>query len=244
MKDLSTLIRLFEQYAYGQSYSDTFNSVLDYLLVIMKYFETDEQQSHALAIVEGIRNKDVLSSIFTEIGELSEGFEDPLGELYQQRISKGRNGQFFTPEHVASFMAALSINQDTPAGQAVCDTACGSGRMLLAAAKINRHLRFYGADIDPVCCKMSLVNLLLNSLSGEIAHMDSLSNRFHIGYKTGTVIVNGYHHPYFREFTDPDESSMWLRPPAEAKNGFDTPFVPPGRSPLMGGGVQGSLFEL
>jgi len=128
-------------------------------------------------------------------------------------------------------------------GESICDPACGSGRMLLAAAKINRHLRFYGADIDPLCSKIALANMLLNSLTGEIAHMDSLANAFYRGYKTGTVLKDGYHHPYYREFTNPEESYMWLRPTDKsAPKGFDTPFEPT-KSPLMSSGIQGNLFD-
>ena len=63
-------------------------------------------------------------------------------------------------------------------GQTVIDPTCGSGRMLLAAAKRNRHALFYGADLDVTCCKMTLINMLFNSLTGEITHMNSLSNEF------------------------------------------------------------------
>ncbi|GAC1315123.1 MAG: hypothetical protein NVSMB24_40450 [Mucilaginibacter sp.] len=55
----------------------------------------------------------------------------------------------------------------------VYDPACGSRRMLLAAAKSNRHAMFYGADLESTCCKMALINMLFNSLGGEIAHMNS-----------------------------------------------------------------------
>ncbi|HTM67308.1 MAG TPA: N-6 DNA methylase, partial [Flavipsychrobacter sp.] len=61
-------------------------------------------------------------------------------------------------------------------GKDICDPTCGSGRMLLAAAKINRRLNYYGADVDLTCCKMTVLNMLVNSLPGEIAWMNTLSN--------------------------------------------------------------------
>lgn len=81
------------------------------------------------------------------IGEASEGFCDPLGELYQQAVSSGHNGQYWTPEHLCDMISMMSGDtlQD---GQNVLDPACGSGRMLLAAAKRNRFALFYGADLD------------------------------------------------------------------------------------------------
>jgi type I restriction-modification system DNA methylase subunit len=76
----------------------------------------------------------------TIIAELLEGFCDPLGELYMQAISNGHNGQYFTPTPKCDMMATMSLGESSTLGQTVCDPTCGSGRMWLAAAKINRHL--------------------------------------------------------------------------------------------------------
>jgi len=107
MKDITTLTKLFAQYAYTQSYSTAFSELLDYFLVPFKWYETKEEQLNALSHVTSHRKKDMLVSLLTEIGELSEGFEDPLGTLYEQLISKGQKGQFFTPEPKAFFSPKL-----------------------------------------------------------------------------------------------------------------------------------------
>jgi type I restriction enzyme M protein len=114
--------------------------------------------------------------------------------------------------------------------------------MLLSAAKINRHLKLYGADLDITCCKMALLNMLFNSLQGEIAHMNSLSNDFYRGYKVQTTLIDGYHMPYYIEFTEPDQSYIWLKPVKEqAKPRFDKPFeLVRAKQPING--IQGSLF--
>jgi type I restriction-modification system DNA methylase subunit len=243
MKDITTLLKLFEQYAHAQNYSTAFSDMLDHFFIAFKYHESEEDKTNALDQLSSYTKKDLHIAVLTEIGTLSEDFEDPLGELYQRLISKGRNGQFFTPTPVTDFMAAIVATDELQSDQTVVDPACGSGRMLLAAAKRNRHLRFYGADIDPLCCKMSLANMLLNSLTGEIAHMDTLSNNFYRGYKIGTILHDGYHYPYFREFTDPEESYIWLRPTSRSTGkGLDSPFIPT-KSPLVMQGVQGNLFE-
>jgi type I restriction-modification system DNA methylase subunit len=114
--------------------------------------------------------KSTISVLVTLIGDASEGFCDPLGELYQQAISSGHNGQYWTPEHMCDMMAIITIGETLLDGQTIADPACGSGRMLLAAAKINRHAMLYGADLDITCCKMALVNMLLNSLQVKSPH--------------------------------------------------------------------------
>jgi type I restriction enzyme M protein len=178
-----------------------------------------------------------LVSIIGLLGNLSEGFSDPLGELFMMAISNGHNGQYFTPEPLCDMTATMNIG-NAEAGQTVLDCACGSGRMLLSAAKINRHLLLYGADLDITCCKMALLNVLFNSLTGEIAHMDSLSNDFYRGFKVSTTLVNGYHTPYYTEFTEPELSRIWL---IEPKPKFNSPFEPV-KSSYTGNGGQGSLF--
>jgi hypothetical protein len=78
-------------------------------------------------------------------------------------------------------------------------------------------------------------------LTGEVAQMNSLSNEFYRGYKTSTVLIEGYHYPYFKEFTNPEESYIWLRPVAPSNSKFDMPFNPTKAEPMNG--VQGNLFE-
>jgi hypothetical protein len=148
-----------------------------------------------------------------------------------QYISTGHLGQFFTPEPVADLMAQVNIDENGQPGQKVLDPACGSGRCLLSAARINRHLLFYGADLDVNCCKMALINMLFNSLTGEIAHMNSLTNEFYRGYRFQTKLVEDHHYPYFVEFTDPFESYIWLHPTAKSKGpSTDSPL--PAENPI------------
>lgn len=242
MTDIKQLLTEFERFAYGQSLHSAFADLLDWTLLPFKMHETVEAQQQALQTYQTHPKASQLVTLLTLIGDGSEGFCDPLGELYQQAISSGHNGQFWTPEHMCDMMAAITIGQVLEDNQTVCDPTCGSGRMLLAAAKINRKALLYGADLDIICCKMTLVNMLLNSLKGEVAHMNTLSNDFYKGYKVSTTLVNGYHMPYYIEFTEPESSYIWLRPvKQQTKPAFTTPFEPVrAAQPLTG--VQGSLF--
>lgn len=141
------------------------------MLVPLKVYENEEAQHGALARFAEHKQVALLVSLMTEVGGSSEGFGDPLGSLYQEIVSKGRLEQFFTPSPVSDLLGALGIGEQAAAGKTVFDPACGSGKLLLSAAKINRHLQLYGADIDHTLCKVAVVNMLLNSLTGEIAHM-------------------------------------------------------------------------
>lgn len=208
-----------------------------------KKYESTALQTQALETYQNHPKVTQLVSLVSIIGDISEGFEDPLGELYMLAISNGHSGQYFTPTPICNMMAAINIGDNSYPGQTVYDPACGSGRMLLAAAKINRHMRFYGADLDLTCCKMSLVNMMLNSLTGEIAHMNTLSNEFYTGFKADTLLVDGYHIPYFTEFTNADKSYICLHDlkGTVPKLTFETPFVVVKAAQPING-VQGTLF--
>lgn len=228
MTDIKQLLNAFERYAYGQSLHTAFTELLDWTLLPFRKYDSAVEQQLALETYQSQPKVQQLAQLITLIGDSSEGFCDPLGELYQQAISSGHNGQYWSPENLCDMMAAITIGDNLKDGQTVCDPACGSGRMLLAAAKINRFALFYGADLDNTCCKMALVNMLLHSLQGEISHMNTLSNDFYTGYKVSTVLVDGFHMPYYTEFTDPELSYIWLHPlkGQDAKPKFDKPFEP------------------
>jgi type I restriction-modification system DNA methylase subunit len=243
MTEIKQLLKEFERFVYGQHLHSAFTELLDWTLLPFKKFDSAEEQLTAFEAFRNHPKVGQLTTLITLIGDGSEGFCDPLGELYQQAISNGHNDQYWTPEHVCTMISSMMIGDNLRDNQTIYDPACGSGRMLLAAAKVNRFALFYGADIDGICCKMALINMLLNSLKGEIAHMNTLSNEFYKGYKCCTTLVDGFNIPYYIEFTEPELSYIWLKPNqrATSKPAFGTPFEPVRASHPING-VQGSLF--
>jgi len=241
--EIKQLLTTFERYAYGNSLHNAFTELLDWTLLPFKKYNTNDEQNQALEKYKSHPKVDQLVKLITLIGDLSEDFNDPIGELYMQAISNGHNGQYFTPTPICNMISAMTINESLENSETILDPACGSGRMLLAAGKINRHFKFYGADLDSTCCKMALINMLLNSLKGEITHMNSLSNEFYTGYKVCTTLVNGFYMPYYIEFTEPELSHIYLHPLKgnDVKAKFDRPFEPV-RATQPINGIQCSLF--
>ena len=92
-------------------------------------------------------------------------------------------------------MAEMNYSSSLVPGQTVCDPACGSGRTLLAMAKQQRRLKFYGSDNDLTCVKMATLNLLINSMEGEIAWMDALSMEHYRSYKIKNVLIDNHYVP-------------------------------------------------
>lgn len=142
-----------------------------------------------------------------QLSILDKPYSDLLGEYFTLNITKGHNGQFFTPEPICEMIAHMTFpNIENKHGVRVLDPACGSGRTLLSAAKINHKNYFFGADNDFTCAKMATLNFFLNGLQGEVAWLNSLSNEWYGGWHTN---MNGLGiSPIEKE-----QSYIWLHPP-------------------------------
>lgn len=136
------------------------------------------------------------------------GFRDALGDLFMELVSHGRNGQFFTPDNVCEMMSQITI-PEMKDGQTVLDCACGSGRMLLAAGKRNRKVFLFGNDIDVTCCKMAVINLMLNTMQGEIAQMDALTMDYTKSWEVSYRNHNGVNMPVYQVIEDKEKSVFW-----------------------------------
>ena len=138
-------------------------------------------------------------------------YADPLGEYYMQTISNGKNGEYFTPEPVCEMMAKMQGSKNSIHLKTAFDPACGSGRMLLAFAKLNPDNFFYGAELSNTCAKMAVINFFLNGLRGEVAWMNSLSMEWYGGWQinqNGLGIL-----PIEKE-----QSRIWSAPPQSKQN--------------------------
>lgn len=131
----------------------------------------------------------------------SEGFRDALGDAFMEFVSHGHNGQFFTPMHMSDMMALIAGCDSLTPDQSVCDPACGSGRMLLSAAKVcaeknqNKRPYCYGSDIDITCVKMTTINMLMNSIPGEIAWMNAITLEHWRSYCIELILIGGIWFP-------------------------------------------------
>jgi len=184
MTDISGFVKTFNRIAVSKSEETVFNDFLDISICCLSAGKYEEDY---LSIVKRYKKEEV--EIFCELfahmvlimDNNGTGLTDCLGEFYQRHLSRGKHGQFFTPEHVSDFMAAINISKEDR-NKTIYDPCCGSGRMLLSAAKISRHNFFFAADIDARCAKMAAINFCLNGLLGEVAWMDSLCMTHWGGY--------------------------------------------------------------
>ncbi|MCC2546414.1 N-6 DNA methylase [Hymenobacter sp. BT175] len=102
-------------------------------------------------------------------------YSDMLGEYFTEHITRGHNGQFFTPDSICKLMTGLTSGSEPVVNKTVADPACGSGRMLLAFAEQSPGNTFFAADVDQRCARMTVLNFFANGITGEVAWMNTLS---------------------------------------------------------------------
>ncbi|MCG3165552.1 MAG: hypothetical protein POELPBGB_01320 [Bacteroidia bacterium] len=187
---------IFDKIAYRESYEKVFDDFLKLIICCytrnyitgLSYYE--EEYFQIIEPYKEHKTQDYFPQLLAELilymenmKNSSEG-NDLLGTFYETELSHGRNGQFFTPFHLCAMMAKMLKGEDTKSCN-VLDPSCGSGRMLLAFAKDSTLVHtYYGIDIDPLCVKMTAINMFLNGLQGEVICADALAPAdFKFGYK-------------------------------------------------------------
>lgn len=101
-------------------------------------------------------------------------YSDLVGEYFQEHVTRGRNGQYFTPDTICRMMAQMTGGEACE-GKTVNDPACGSGRMLLSFAEDAPKNHFFASDVDANCARMTALNFYLNGMTGEVVQMNTLT---------------------------------------------------------------------
>jgi type I restriction enzyme M protein len=109
-------------------------------------------------------------------------------EMYQSKGKASTLGQFYTPPALCDLLAFCT----GPNEGRVSDSACGSGRTLLAAASNSGFCRsnFYvGEDIDLTSVKMCALNLMIHGCRGRVVQHDTLMNPicFDYGFRINDI---------------------------------------------------------
>lgn len=127
---------------------------------------------------------------------------DAFGDAYEYLMSMyasnaGKSGgEFFTPQEVSQLLTRIAVAGKTQVNK-VYDPACGSGSLLLQAAKIlgkeNIRQGFYGQEINLTTYNLCRINMFLHDIEPDkfdIAHEDTLLNPQHKDDEPFEVIVS------------------------------------------------------
>lgn len=107
---------------------------------------------------------------------------DVIGDAYEYLISNfasdagKKAGEFYTPSGVSTLLAKLVEPQE---GDRICDPTCGSGSLLLKAAKEvgSTNVQLYGQEINGSTYALARMNMFLHEMdSAQIEWGDTLNN--------------------------------------------------------------------
>lgn len=202
--------KALDSLAYNQHLWTVFEDFLDYTLLMLRWQDVKEEDFNELRKrYPTDKHHKLFAEAFYALADIADndgaGFADPFGDYFMEHFSNKFKGQFFTPEHLCDMLTQMQGINELSDRATVCDPTCGSGRTLLSAAKLNRKMLFYAADIDLNCCKMTAINFMLNSMEGEVAWMNSLSMEHWKSWHIRTV-SNGIGRVPYYIITGPGET--------------------------------------
>lgn len=136
--------------------------------------------------------------------------EDVLGGVYEfYGLTSDYFAQYFTPGAVSRAIAEMNLPSAERIREATIEdplvigdiSGCGSGRLVVDSAKRLRDLApeapavFLGYDKDPICAKMTVLNFLLNDLTGYVLLGDALKLEAHRVWIINTGFFARGEHP-------------------------------------------------
>lgn len=107
-----------------------------------------------------------------------EKWVDLIGPFYEEISSRYKSsamGQFFTPASLCDMIAQMIGGKNMKPGQTVLEPAAGTGRMILAMNACCLGLRYTAIDKDPLCARMTALNMTIHGLIGVVYCMDTLA---------------------------------------------------------------------
>lgn len=162
-----------------------------------------ERNKRLLALMNGVKEM--------KLGDFQDNSIDAFGDAYEYLMSMyasnaGKSGgEFFTPQEVSRLLTKLAIG-DKKTVNKVYDPACGSGSLLLQAAKLlgkdNVTTGFFGQEINITTYNLCRINMFLHNID---------YNKFDIGY--GDTLLNPLHwddEPFDCIVSNPPYSIDWV----------------------------------
>lgn len=194
-----TLERVFnniESSAQGSPSEDDFKGL----------FDDFDVNSNKLGATVAKRNEKLVKLLDTvadmKLGKYQNSTIDAFGDAYEYLMSMyasnagKKGGEFFTPQEVSELLTKLATVGKTEVNK-VYDPACGSGSLLLKAAKLlgkdNIRQGFFGQEINITTYNLCRINMFLHDIEPDkfdIAHGDTLIDPAHWDDEPFEVIVS------------------------------------------------------
>ncbi|MBR2938607.1 MAG: type I restriction-modification system subunit M [Kiritimatiellae bacterium] len=193
---LSAVFRAIEDSARGTESESDFAGLFDDLDVNSKKLgATVEQRNDRLVkLMNGVGEMKLGDYKDNTIDAFGDAYEFLMG-MYASNAGKS-GGEFFTPQEVSELLTRLAVGRKKEVNK-VYDPACGSGSLLLKAAKVlgKEHVRlgFFGQEINITTYNLCRINMFLHDIDYDkfdIALGDTLTAPQHWDDQPFEVIVS------------------------------------------------------
>ena len=193
---LEAVFNHIEESAKGSESEDNFSGLFDDIDVNSNKLGATvaKRNANLVKLMDGIADM--------QLGNYKDHSIDAFGDAYEYLMSMyasnaGKSGgEFFTPQEVSELLTRIAVVGKTEVNK-VYDPACGSGSLLLQAAKIlgkeNVLLGFFGQEINLTTYKLCRINMFLHDIDYDkfdIAHEDTLTHPQHLDDEPFEVIVS------------------------------------------------------
>ncbi len=193
---LSGVFRAIEDSARGTESESDFAGLFDDIDVNSKKLgATVEQRNDRLVkLMNGVGEMKLGDYKDNTIDAFGDAYEFLMG-MYASNAGKS-GGEFFTPQEVSELLTRLAVGDKKEVNK-VYDPACGSGSLLLKAAKVlgKEHVRlgFFGQEINITTYNLCRINMFLHDIDYDkfdIALGDTLTAPQHWDDQPFEVIVS------------------------------------------------------
>lgn len=194
-----TLERIFnniEASAQGTDSEDDFKGLFDDIDVNSNKLggSVAKRNERLVALMDGVANMNLGNYQDNTIDAFGDAYEFLMG-MYASNAGKS-GGEFFTPQEVSELLTRIAVGDKKEINK-VYDPACGSGSLLLKAAKVlgKDAVRqgFYGQEINITTYNLCRINMFLHDIDYDkfdIAHGDTLTEPQHWDDEPFEVIVS------------------------------------------------------
>ena len=193
---LETIFKNIEDSAKGSESEDNFAGLFDDIDVNSNKLGATvaKRNANLVKLIEGVADMKLGNYKENSIDAFGDAYEYLMG-MYASNAGKS-GGEFFTPQEVSELLTRIAVVGKTEVNK-VYDPACGSGSLLLKAAKIlgkeNVRQGFYGQEINLTTYNLCRINMFLHDIDYDkfdIAHEDTLMNPQHWDDEPFEVIVS------------------------------------------------------
>lgn len=223
---LAAVFRSIEDSARGAASEESFKGLFDDIDVNSNKLGNSvaNRNDRLVKLMNGVAGMGLGGYQENTIDAFGDAYEFLMG-MYASNAGKS-GGEYFTPQEVSELLTRIAVCGKTDVNK-VYDPACGSGSLLLKAAKIlgrkNVRQGFYGQEINITTYNLCRINMFLHDIGYDkfnVAHGDTLTDPQHWDDEPFEAIVSN---PPYSIKWDGDANPLLINDPRFSPAGILAP---------------------